>query len=128
MICPPAIATIPPAEDVQVFVQFTPTPLPTPLPTEPSSITVDSWESGAQELLEERCGACHNSSSALGGLDLSTYESARSGGDSGSGFIPDEPGESLIVVRQSTGDHPGQLSGDELALLRSWIEAGAPVE
>lgn len=124
-----AIETIPPPEDVQVFVPLTPTPLPTALPTEPPSVAgVDSWESGAQQLLEERCGTCHNSSTSLGGLDLSSYQTAQAGGDNGPGFVPGQSGDSLIIIRQSTGDHPGQLGGDELSLLRAWIDAGALAE
>jgi hypothetical protein len=32
------------------------------------------------------------------------------------------------MARQATGDHPGQFTTDELALVREWIEAGAPQE
>ena len=35
-----------------------------------------------------------------------------------------QPGSKLIVV-QSAGGHPGQLSAEELDLVRQWIAAGA---
>jgi hypothetical protein len=57
---------------------------------------------------------------------LSTYQGALKGGNSGPAIVPGDPGASLLVTKQAAGNHPGQLSGDELALIRQWIEAGAP--
>jgi len=124
-----AIATVPPAEDVVVFVPFTPTPLPTPLPT-PTPVPVSesaTWNDGIEALLISKCGTCH-AATILGDLDLSTYETALEGGSTGAGIIPSDPENSLIVSRQKTGDHPGQLSEDELDLVIEWILEGAPQE
>ncbi len=122
-----AIKTIPPAEELVVFAPLTPTPLPTPLPTHPPpSEAPTSWINGFGELFQEKCGICHGSSQRLGGLDLSTYQSAIAGGNSGSAIVPGNTEESLIIKRQASGDHPGQFSGDELAWIHRWIEAGAP--
>jgi formate dehydrogenase gamma subunit len=120
-----AITTIPPAEDVVVFVPLTPTPLPTPLPTQPPAISgvPTTWSDGVEDLFGERCGLCHGE---LGGLNLSTYAQALQGGESGPAFVPGDPDASALIVIQSAGDHPGQLSGEELAWIRTWIEAGAP--
>jgi cytochrome b subunit of formate dehydrogenase len=122
-----AIATIPPAEGVEVFVPFTPTPLPTapPSPT-PPPVTALTWEGGIGSLLESKCVACHNSSSKLGGLDLSDYQVTLRGGNSGPVVIPGDPDNSTIIIIQSAGDHPGQFSDDELAQMREWIDSGAP--
>jgi hypothetical protein len=30
-----------------------------------------------------------------------------------------------VIVEQSAGGHPGQLSADELAIISAWIDAGA---
>ncbi len=123
-----AIATVPPAEEVVVFVPLTPTPLPTPLPS-PTPLPVGagtSWEGGLGELFEGKCGSCHNSSSKLGGLDLSSYQAALSGGNSGQGIVPGDPTSSQVLIIQSAGGHPGQLSTDELDTVIQWIEAGAP--
>ncbi|UCF60859.1 MAG: hypothetical protein JSV37_14045, partial [Anaerolineaceae bacterium] len=84
-----------------------------------------SWQDGFADLFSEKCGMCHSSSSALGGLDLSNYQAALEGGASGPAIVPGDPDASLLLTRQATGDHPGQLDGDELALVRQWIEAGA---
>ncbi len=122
-----AITTLPPPEEVVVFSPLTPTPFPTALPTRtPAAGSLASWQAGFADLLAQKCGACHGAGTGLGGLDLSTYAGALEGGNSGPAIVPGDPQGSVIIVKQSAGDHPGQLSGDELAALRAWIEAGAP--
>jgi formate dehydrogenase gamma subunit len=125
-----AIETVPPAEEgVAIFAPLPPTPLPTPLPTqEPPSLEATTWSGGIGDLFSTKCGACHSSGTPLGGLDTSTYQATVAGGDNGPGIVPGDPDSSIIIVRQSTGDHPGQLSGEELALIRAWILNGAPEE
>jgi cytochrome b subunit of formate dehydrogenase len=122
-----AIATVPPAEKAEVFVPFTPTPLPTapPSPT-PPPVTSLTWDGGIGAMLESKCVACHNSSSKLGGLDLSSYQSAVIGGSSGPLAIPGDPDNSKIIIVQSAGEHPGQLSNEDLSQVREWIESGIP--
>jgi hypothetical protein len=122
-----ALATVPPASDVEIFVPLTPTPFPTPEPTPtPKPIDTITWDGGVGELMQTKCGTCHNDSGMLGGLDLTSYSAALAGGNSGSGFVPGDSVNSLIVIRQEAGDHPGQLSAEELELLREWIDSGAP--
>ena len=124
-----AITTISPAEDVVVFVPLPPTPFPTALPTEtPSAELPTTWMQGFADLFESKCGQCHSGAGALGGLDLSTYEGVLTGGNSGPSVVPGDPDASVLVIRQAEGNHPGQLTGDELALVRAWIEQGAPEE
>lgn len=121
-----AIATVPPAEDVAVFVQFTPTPLPTPLPTPTMRASIGStWDEGISSLLTEKCGTCHMTV-VMGGLDLSNYQGAITGGLSGSAVFPGNSEASILIQRQLEGDHPGQLSQDELNFLKAWIDDGAP--
>ena len=122
-----AIATVPPAEEVEVFVPYTPTPLPTPPPSPtPPPVTALTWEGGIATLVESKCVACHNSSSQIGGLDLSDYQVTFLGGNSGPAVIPGDPENSTITVVQTAGDHPGQFSDIELDQMREWIESGAP--
>jgi hypothetical protein len=122
-----AITTVPPASEVEVFVPLTPTPFPTPPPTPtPAPILSVTWDGGVGELLNTKCGTCHNDSSKLGGLDLTSYQASFEGGNSGPGLISGDPDNSLIVTRQEAGDHPGQLTTEEMDLLREWIAAGAP--
>ncbi len=122
-----AITTRPPAEDVNVFVPLTPTPFPTAVPSSsPSTDAPTSWDDGFGDLFDDSCGMCHNGSLQQGSLDLTTYQAAILGGTNGPGIVPGDPDSSLLIVRQTTGDHPGQLSPEEITLLRTWIEEGAP--
>jgi formate dehydrogenase gamma subunit len=131
-----AITTLPPAEEVSVFVPLTPTPFPTAPPTPTAAPTATgapgqaapalaTWEGGIGGLFKTKCGTCHNSTAKMSGLDLSSYLGAIAGGSRGSGVVPGDPAASQIIIVQSAGGHPGQLSGDELAQVQAWIEAGA---
>ena len=121
-----AILTVPPGETGPVFVPQTPTPAPTPsaAPTlpPPQSLT---WNGGVGAYFASRCLACHGAS-GLGQLDLRTYAAALQGGQSGVVVLPGEPETSLLILRQVAGNHPGQLTADELTQVRLWIDAGAP--
>ncbi len=122
-----AITTVPPPEDVVVYSPLTPTPIPSPIPspTTPAEAP-QSWSEGFADLFAQRCGTCHSSTAAFGGLDLSSYASMLAGGDSGPAIIPGDSASSLLITRQATGDHPGQFSGEELALISQWIDGGTP--
>lgn len=111
-----AISTVPPAERAEIFVPLTPTPLPTPAPSPtPPPVTALTWEGGIGALMGSKCVACHNSSSKLGGLDLSDFQRSLLGGNSGPAVIPGDPDNSTIIIIQSAGGHPGQLTDEELS-------------
>jgi cytochrome b subunit of formate dehydrogenase len=121
-----AILTIPPGETGPAFVPQTPTPAPSPspAPTLPPSQAL-TWDGAIESLFAGRCLACHGSG-GMADLDLSSYASALQGGQSGPVILPGEPETSLLILRQVAGNHPGQLTPDELTLVRQWIDAGAP--
>lgn len=129
---------------VEVFVPQTSTPAPTQTPTLPPTETppatqtqpaTDStpaapasgltWDSSIGALLQAKCGACHGTG-ALGGLNLTTYADAIKGGASGPVIVPGDSANSLLVMKQQAGGHPGQLTPEEIAQMIEWIEAGAP--
>ncbi len=85
-----------------------------------------TWDGAWASTMAESCGACHTGSSGLGGLDLSTYESALAGGNSGPGIVPGDREASTVYSRQLEGGHPGQLTDGQVADLGTWIDAGAP--
>ncbi|MDX1417860.1 MAG: c-type cytochrome domain-containing protein [Candidatus Promineifilaceae bacterium] len=86
-----------------------------------------TYEGTFAAMLNGRCAACHSGVNAEGGLDLSSYESAFAGGNSGPVIVPGDPEASLLIQRQSESrDHFGQVLGDELEALRVWIANGAP--
>jgi formate dehydrogenase gamma subunit len=138
------------APTVVVFVPWTPTPAPTVTPTPPptetplpsptsaqatgeslsptpgaaSSLT---WENSIGAMLEAKCGTCHGAA-ATGGLNLSTYSDAMKGGLTGPVIVPGDGQNSLLVIRQQAGGHPGQLTPEEIAQVIEWIDAGAREE
>lgn len=124
-----AITTIPKGETVAVFVPVTPTPRPTPVPSPTpelaAGVGANTWEGNFSALFQNRCGSCHGRT-AVGGLNLGTYENALRGGASGPGIVPGDPDASVLVQIQSAGGHPGQLTIDELEQVIAWILAGAP--
>ncbi|MCI0519364.1 MAG: cytochrome b/b6 domain-containing protein [Chloroflexi bacterium] len=121
-----ALATIPPVETVQVFAPLTPTPLPTHVPTRtPLPDGLADWDNGFGPLLNQRCGICHNASAKIGRVDLTTYATALLPGASGPAIVPGKPDESQVIIVQSQGNHAEQLSADEIAQLRQWIQDGA---
>ena len=85
-------------------------------------------------LLAARCGACHGPHAAESGYRIDLRGPAIAGGDSGTaGIVPGKPTESELFIRVSTADHESRMPADgpplsaaEQALLRAWIEAGAP--
>jgi hypothetical protein len=127
-----AITTIPVRETAAVFVPTTATPFPTPLPTATlmptpeGGLVLTSWEVGIGELFNTKCGGCHNSATKIGGLDLTSYAGALTGGNSGPGVIPSDSENSSVVKVQQAGGHPGQLSPAELEAIIQWIQNGAP--
>jgi cytochrome b subunit of formate dehydrogenase len=122
-----AITTLPPAENVLIYAPLTPTPFPTALPSATSpAVTAVTWDGGIGAIFKSKCTTCHSGPSPIAGLDLSSYAGITKGGVDGPAIVPGVPDGSLLVEKQSAGGHPGQLSGDELALVRSWIQNGAP--
>lgn len=126
---PPQIATIP------VYVPQTPTPMP-PTPTQPPTATAaptlaSSGTAAAVTWAEvgpifaARCGNCHGASLATAGLNLGTYADALKGAQDGPVILPGDAANSKLLELQSAGNHPGQLSAEELALVKAWIDAGA---
>jgi cytochrome b subunit of formate dehydrogenase len=124
-----SLTTVPPRETVQVFAPLTPTPRPTLAPTPTvalaEGINPNSWAGSYEALFRNRCSTCHGFTS-VGGLSLATYQQALQGGNSGPGIVPGDPDRSSVVIFQSDGKHPGQLTIDELNAVIEWIKAGAP--
>lgn len=123
-----AVGNIPQAETAPIFVPQTPTPtvpfLPSATPAA-SSTGLTSWDGGVGTLLADRCGACHGLAD-ISGLKLTSYADALKGGSRGAAIVPGQPDASVLVQIQKLGNHPGQLTEAELAVIVQWITAGAP--
>lgn len=72
-------------------------------------------------LLTEQCIRCHNPDTSKGGLDLSRRETLIEGGTHGDSL-------NLLLKKVTDGKMPPNrpLDAGHVALLRRWIEAGAP--
>ena len=98
---------------------------------------LSAWGQGsasfAQKVLEANCATCHGAPQ-MSGLDVRQRETILKGGKRGPAIVPGKPAESLLykaVARE--GDlqmPPGKkaLAAEDVARIRSWIEAGAPWE
>jgi len=124
---------------IQVYVPQTFTPAPTqtptlpptetPPPTQPGTGSTPSassltWDNAIGSILQNKCGTCHGSS-ATAGLNLSTYADAIKGGNSGAVILPGDSDNSLLIIKQLAGGHPGQLAPEEILQIIEWINAGA---
>jgi len=131
-----AITTIPPQNPtIAVYVPQTPTPLPptpTPLPSPTPAPTAEASSGTPASLtwtqvgpiFAAKCLQCHGAA-ATAGLNLSTFADAMKGGKDGPVIVPNDAANSKLFIVQSAGGHLGQLSADELATVKAWINAGA---
>jgi mono/diheme cytochrome c family protein len=110
-------------------VPQTPTPVPTVAPTAttaaaaaPAALT---WDAFAGPLFQQKCAACHGAA-AIAGLNLTTYADAIKGSAKGPVIVPKDSANSKLIQVQFAGNHPGQLTPDELEQVKTWIDAGAP--
>ena len=89
------------------------------------------FETDVRPILAKRCLACHQGDAAQKGLRLTSVADLLSGGASGPAIVPGDPGTSLLLA-MAAGEDPvmppvgDPLTPDEVAVLSSWIEAGAP--
>ncbi|HEY2584850.1 MAG TPA: c-type cytochrome domain-containing protein [Tepidisphaeraceae bacterium] len=90
-------------------------------------------------LLRDNCLACHNRTRAKADLILETPADILRGGESGLAVVPGKAGESLLLQAAAHQAKPSMppkdnkvsatdLSGEQLALLRLWIDQGAKGE
>ena len=125
-----AITTVLPiSSPVAIYVPQTPTPRPTALPTATAGVVSSeglTWDKTVGALFQAKCSTCHGANLATNGLSFATYAQAIKGAQDGVVIIPGNVEGSKLIVIQSANNHPGQLSADELTIIKSWISAGAP--
>jgi mono/diheme cytochrome c family protein len=85
-------------------------------------------------LLAKHCVGCHGAEKPRSGLRLDTASGALAGGETGPAVVPGQPDESellLAVMGEGVGERMPlkrpPLSSEQIATLRAWIAAGAPV-
>ncbi len=83
-------------------------------------------------ILEASCNQCHGADQSMNGLRLDTREAALKGGQSGPAILPGD-GSSSLLYRKIVGDAPGSpmpltgtLPRDQVEMIRTWLDQGAP--
>lgn len=86
-------------------------------------------------ILEKSCLQCHGHGRAKGGFRIDSRETILAGGDSGPAVVPGKSAESLLIELVMGFDPDSQmpkkgskLTREQIALLRAWIDQGAPWE
>jgi cytochrome b subunit of formate dehydrogenase len=120
-----AITTVLPISNpVPIYVPQTPTPVPTVLASAVPSGSL-TWDASIGGIFQAKCLMCHNASLPTSGLSLASYADALRGASGGPVIILGDANNSKLVLVQSAGGHPGQLSPEELIAIKKWIDAGA---
>jgi len=89
-----------------------------------------SYYKDVYPILKKHCTGCHHPDKAKGKLDLTTFTAFKKGGKKDAGFVPGDPGKSL-VVKMISGKEPEMpedgdaLKPEQVAVIERWIKAGA---
>ncbi len=109
-------------------------------PERPAIITTGvetTFATSIAPVLEARCVSCHGPDRRKGGLRLDSPEMIERGGHSGAVVLAGDAGASQLLARMrlplEDDEHmppatKPQPTGAEIALIESWIRAGAPFE
>lgn len=83
-------------------------------------------------ILRKHCLNCHNPDKAKSDLNVATYQALMTGGSSGEAIKPGSPDQSLLYRLMAHLDEPHmppkqpKLPDADLAIVKKWIELGAP--
>ncbi len=98
-------------------------PPPAPSSTAARAVT---FESDVQPILTANCTGCHGASTRIKEMNLSTLDGVMKGSESGPVVAPGKPDESKLFQMVHEGKMPpgkSHLAGDQVAVIRSWIES-----
>ncbi len=93
-----------------------------------------TYSKDVEPIVRKHCLPCHLADSENpSGLALDTYTTLRRGGENGDPVVPEEPEESILYLKLLVEPPFGRqmprnrkrLSDEEIATIRTWIEAGA---
>jgi hypothetical protein len=100
-------------------------PPPEPVATQAPLTGDPTYDNYVGPLVQGKCSACHGDL-ATAGLNMLTYEGLMKGGKDGAVIVPGDSASSKLFQIQSAGGHFANLTADELAIIKQWIDAGAP--
>jgi hypothetical protein len=90
------------------------------------------FETDIRPILADKCGKCHSEKTHKGGLDLSSIQGVRKGGESGESAVAESVDDSMLWIMIDGESMPPEgntsLSEKERELIRSWIAGGAKAE
>ena len=93
---------------------------------------VPVFESDVFPILENKCIHCHGSDDPQGGLELTSVDKIRFGGESGPALVPGSPNQSFVHFLVSRNEMPpaGEepLTPQEKQVIHRWIQTGAKSE
>ena len=87
-----------------------------------------SYASQVAPLFMDQCVSCHGDETQEAGLALHTYEATMKGSEYGTVIEAGNPDGSLLLDMIAAGEMPQEadaLDAEQVALIRSWIAAGA---
>ena len=90
-----------------------------------------SFSRNVAPIFAERCIACHNTRSPGGRLNLDSFAALLKGGESGAAVSAHKGAESLLLSMIQDGSMPKDadpLKPEEIAIVKQWIEVGAPLD
>ncbi|QEL13419.1 WD40 domain-containing protein [Limnoglobus roseus] len=91
-----------------------------------------TYKDHVQPILRKYCLNCHNADKSSSDLDVSTYAKLIAGGASGEAVKAGSPAQSLLYkvvnheVEPKMPPKGGKMPDADLAVLKKWIEGGAP--
>ncbi|MEX0711608.1 MAG: SUMF1/EgtB/PvdO family nonheme iron enzyme [Pirellulales bacterium] len=90
-----------------------------------------SYHRDVWPVFKRHCWGCHSGNDPKGGLSMDSVAALAKGGDSGAGFVPNQPDESLLLQVLTGASEPAMpkdkppLPPAAVEVLRRWIAAGA---
>jgi len=90
-----------------------------------------SFSQHVAPIFAERCIACHNTRSPGGRLNLDSFAAMLKGGESGAAVAGHKTADSLLLTMIEDGSMPKDadpLKPEEIAVVKHWIEVGAPLD
>jgi hypothetical protein len=100
---------------------------------EPQKAAYADYRRDVKPVLEARCTTCHGATRHKGGLRLDTTAAIRKGSGSGAVIVPGNSANSVLIAavtgaedRRRMPPKGEPLSAEQIALLKAWIDGGAP--
>jgi mono/diheme cytochrome c family protein len=111
---------------------FTASEAAAPLSAAKTASELPLFADKVRPVLAARCYGCHGPDVQQNGLRLDSLPALLKGSDSGPVVLPGHSDKSRLVRRLMAAERPQMpyggppLSGDQIAAIRQWIDAGAP--